>query len=159
MSTEHLLELLKATLQLSQSVATAWSDNTILDCAIAYNILLHQRDQALRGVYPLVSQDERERLRIASFGASSLFGDLPNKLQLRVKVANRQRDNALYRDSAPFAVGKTCAAPHRSAPATSVPRRHASMSLSSSRPQPFLASRGRVSGRPINQLGRRRHRS
>ena len=42
-STEHLLEQLKATLQLSLSVATAWSDGATLD----YNILLHQRDQAL----------------------------------------------------------------------------------------------------------------
>ena len=49
-STEHLLEHLKATLQLPQSVATAWSDGATLGCAIAYNFLLHQRDQALRGV-------------------------------------------------------------------------------------------------------------
>ena len=48
-STEHLLEQLKATLQLSQSVATAWSDGATLDCAIAYNILLHQRDRVGRG--------------------------------------------------------------------------------------------------------------
>ncbi|KAK2191068.1 hypothetical protein NP493_60g03005 [Ridgeia piscesae] len=46
-SKEHLLEQLKATLQLSQSVATAWSDDATLDCAIAYNILLHQQDQVL----------------------------------------------------------------------------------------------------------------
>ena len=46
-STEQLLEQLKATLQLSQSVATAWYDGATLDCAIAYNILLHQQDQAL----------------------------------------------------------------------------------------------------------------
>ena len=71
-STEQLLEQLKATLQLSQSVATAWSDGAILDCAIAYNILLHQRDQALRGVSPLVSPEERERLRTTPFGASCL---------------------------------------------------------------------------------------
>ena len=64
-----------ATLQLSQSVATAWSDGTTLDCAIAYNILLHQRDQALWGVSSLGSQDERERLRTAPFWASSLFED------------------------------------------------------------------------------------
>ena len=44
---DHLFEQLKATLQLSQSVVTAWSNGTTLDCAIAYNILLHQRDQAL----------------------------------------------------------------------------------------------------------------
>ena len=44
-STEQLLEQLKATLQLSQSVATAWFDGTTLP--IAYNILLHQQDQAL----------------------------------------------------------------------------------------------------------------
>ena len=72
-SIEHLLEQLKATLQLSHSVATAWSDGATLDCAIAYNILLHQRDQALRGVSPLVSQDELECLRTGSFGASSLL--------------------------------------------------------------------------------------
>ena len=36
------------------------------------------------------------------FGASSLFDDLT----LWDKVASRQRDNALYRGSAPFAVGK-----------------------------------------------------
>ena len=71
-STKQLLEQLKATLQLSQSVATAWSDGAILDCAIAYNILLHQRDQALRGVSPLVSPEERERLRTTPFGASCL---------------------------------------------------------------------------------------
>ena len=46
-STEQLLEQLIATLQLSQSVATALSDGATLDCAITYNILLHQRDQAL----------------------------------------------------------------------------------------------------------------
>ena len=46
-STEQLLEQFKATLQLSQSVATAWYDGATLDCAIAYNnVLLHQRDQA-----------------------------------------------------------------------------------------------------------------
>ena len=49
-STEQLLEHFKATLQLSQSVATAWYDGATLGCAIAYNILLHQRDQALRCV-------------------------------------------------------------------------------------------------------------
>ena len=37
-STEQLLEQLKATLQLSQSVATAWYDGATLDCAIVYNI-------------------------------------------------------------------------------------------------------------------------
>ena len=105
-STEHLLEQLKATLQLSQSVATAWSDGATLDCAVAYNILLHQRDQVLWGVSSLGSQDEWERLRTAPFGASSLLDELPNKLQLWDKVDSRQRDNALYRGSAPFAVGK-----------------------------------------------------
>ena len=44
-------------------------------------IWLHQRDQALRGVSPLVSQDKREHIRTALYEASSLFGDLPNKLQ------------------------------------------------------------------------------
>ena len=58
-STEQLLEQFKATLQLSKSRATAWYDGTTLDCAIAYNILLHQRDQALRGVSPLVPLEER----------------------------------------------------------------------------------------------------
>ena len=47
MSTVHLLVQLKATLQLSQSVATTWSDGTTLSCAIAYNILIYQWDQAL----------------------------------------------------------------------------------------------------------------
>ena len=103
-STEHLLEQPKATLQLSQSVATTWSNGS--DCSIAYNILLHQRDQALRGVSPLVSQDEREHLHTAPFAALSLFNDLPTKLQLWDKVASRQRDNAPYRGSAPFVVGK-----------------------------------------------------
>ena len=93
-STENLLEQLKATLQLSQSVATAWSD-------------------------------------------------LPTKLQLWHKVASRQRDNALYRDSAPFAVSKTRAAPHRSAPVTFMPWWHTHM------PQPFLATRGHGSGCPF----------
>ena len=41
-SIEQLLEQLKATLQLSQSVATAWHDGATLDCTIPYNILLHQ---------------------------------------------------------------------------------------------------------------------
>ena len=113
-STEQLLEQLKAPLQLSQSVATAWYDG-----ATAYNILLHQRDQALRGVSPLLPLEELERLRTAPFGASSLFGELATKLQLRDKVASRQRDYALYRGSAPVTVGKTRAAPHRSAPARS----------------------------------------
>jgi len=90
--TEQLLEQLKTTLQLSQSVATAWSDGATLDCTIAYNILLHQRDQALRGVSRLVSQEERERFRTAPFGSSSLFDELATKLQLRDKVASRQRD-------------------------------------------------------------------
>ena len=36
--TEQLFEQLKATLQLSQSVATAWYDGATLDCAIVYNI-------------------------------------------------------------------------------------------------------------------------
>ena len=61
--TEQLLEQLKATLQLSESVATAWYDGATLDCAIAYNILLYQRDQALRGVSPVVPLQEREHLR------------------------------------------------------------------------------------------------
>ena len=37
-----------------------------------------------------MSQDEREHLCTDSFGASSLFGNLPNKLQLWDKVARRQ---------------------------------------------------------------------
>jgi len=89
-STEQLLEQLKATLHLSQSVATAWSDGATLDCAFAYNILLHQRDQALQGVSTLVSLEEWERRRTAPFGASSLFDELATKLKLWDKVANRQ---------------------------------------------------------------------
>ena len=116
-----MLEQLKTTLQLSQSVATSWSDGATLECAIANNILLHQRDQALRGVSPLVSLEERELLRTAPFGASSLFDELATKLQLRDKVASRRRDCALYRGSAPFTVGKTRATPHRSTPARSAP--------------------------------------
>ena len=143
-STEQLLEQLKATLQLSQSVATTWSDGATLDCAIAYTILLHQRDQALRGVSPLVSQEEQQRLRTAPFGASSLFDELATKLQLRDKVASRQRDYALYRGSAQFTVSKTRATPHRSAPARSAHRRQTAMPLSfSRRQQPFLTTRGR----------------
>ena len=57
-STEQLWEQLKATLQLSQSVATAWYDGATLDCAIAYNILLHQQEKALRGVSSLVPLEE-----------------------------------------------------------------------------------------------------
>ena len=158
-STEQLLEQLKATLQLSQSVATAWYDGATLDCVIAYNILLHQRDQDLRGVSPDVQFGERERLRSAPFGASPLFDELATKLQLRDKVASRQRDYSLYRGSATFSVGKTRAAPHRSAPARSAQLRQASMPLSFSRQQPFLATRGRGSGRPFHQRGGRRHRS
>ena len=93
-STEQLLEQLKATLQLSQSVATAWYDGATLDCAIAYNILLHQQDRALWGVSPLVPLEERERLRTAPFGASLLFDELATKLQ-RDKVASWQRDYTL----------------------------------------------------------------
>jgi len=63
------LEQLKATLQLSLSVATAWSDGATLDCAITYSMLLHQRDHALRGVSPHVSQEEWERIHTAPFGA------------------------------------------------------------------------------------------
>ena len=139
-STEHLLEQLKATLHLSQSVATAWSDGATLDCTIAYKIMLCQWDQALWGVSSLVSQDEWEFLRTAPFVASSLFDDIPNKLQLWDKVARRQRDNVLYRGSTPFAIGKRVLLHKRSAPTTSVPWRHASMSLSSSRTHLFLAS-------------------
>ena len=105
-STEQLLEQLKAILQLSQSVPTAWSDGATLDCAITYNILLHQRDQALRGVSPIVSLEDRERLRTAPFEASSLFDELVTNLQLLYKVASRQRDYTLYRGSAPFTVVK-----------------------------------------------------
>ena len=54
----------------------------------------------------LGSQDEWERLYTAPFGASSLFDDLMNKLQLWDKVASQKRDNALYRGSVPFAVSK-----------------------------------------------------
>ena len=132
-----------------------------MDCAIAYNILLHQRDQALRGVSPLVPLEEREHLRIAPFGASSLLDELATKLQLRDKVASRQRDYALYRGSAPFTVSKTRVAPHRSAPARSVQRRQAAMPmpLSFSCQQPFQATRGRGSGRPFHQRGGLRHKS
>ena len=94
-STEQLLEQLKATLQLSQSVATAWYDGVTLDCAITYNILLHQQDQALRGVSPLVPLEEREHFRTASFGDSSLFDELATKLQLRDKVTSQQREYTL----------------------------------------------------------------
>ena len=90
-STEQLLQQLKATLQLSQSVATAWYDGATLDFTITYNILLHQRDQALRGVSPLVPLEEQERFRTAPFGALSLFDELATKLQL----ASRQRDYTL----------------------------------------------------------------
>ena len=144
-STEQLLEQFKATLPLSQSVATAWYDGATLDCAIAYNILPHQQDQALRGVSPLVPLEEREHLHTAPFGASSLFDELATKLLLRDKVASWQQDYALYRGSAPFTVGKTRAAPYRSAPARSVQRRQAAIPipLLFSCQQPFLATRGR----------------
>ena len=118
-STEQLLEQLKATLQLSQSVATAWYDGATLDCAIAYNILLHQRDQALRGVSPLVPLEEREHLRTAPFGASSLFDEFATKVQLQDNLTSWQRDYTRQRGSAPFTISKARAAPHRSAPARS----------------------------------------
>ena len=60
-----------------------------------------------------MSLEERELLRTAPFGASSLFDELATKLQLWDKVASRQRDYALYRGSAPFTVGKTRATPRR----------------------------------------------
>ncbi|KAK2172201.1 hypothetical protein NP493_985g00016 [Ridgeia piscesae] len=68
-------------------------------------------------------------------------------------MASQQRDYALYRGSAPFTVGKTRAAPHRSAPARSVPQQQAAMPmpLSFSHQQPFLATRGRGSGRPARE--------
>ena len=73
-------------------MATAWYDGATLDCAIANNILLHQQDQALRGISPLVPLEERERFRTAPFGASSLFDELATKLQLQDKVTSRERD-------------------------------------------------------------------
>ena len=114
-----------------------------------------------RGVSPLVPLEEREHLRTAPFGASSLFDELATKLQLRDKVASQQRDYALYRSSAPFTVGKTRATPRRSALARSVQLWQAAMPmpLSFSSQQPFLATRGRGSGRPFHQRGGRRHRS
>lgn len=160
-TTESPLQQLRVTMQLSQSVATAWSDDVILDCAIAYNMVLHQRDQALRGVSTLLSQDERESLRTAPFGSSSLFDDLPSKLQLREKVVSRQRDKALYRGSAPFAVARSSRpAPHsRTAPTRTMLRHQAPMLPSSAYPQPFQAARGRGSGRPFRGRGGRRHKS
>ena len=154
-STEQLFEQLKATLQLSRSVASAWSDGATLHCAIAYNILLHQLDQALRGVSPLVSLEELEHLCTAPFGALSLFDELETKLQLWDKVASRQWDYALYRGSAPFTVGKIRAAPHRSAPARSAQWRQDAvpMLLSFSGQQPFLVIWWRGSGRPFCQRG------
>ena len=65
---ESLLEQLRAALQLSQSVA--WSDVAALDCSMAFNILLHQWDQALWDASPFLSQDEKESLRTAPFGSS-----------------------------------------------------------------------------------------
>ena len=64
---KSLLDQLRAALQLSQSVATAWSDGAELDCFMAFNILLHQRDQALRGASPLLLKDEKESRRTAPF--------------------------------------------------------------------------------------------
>ena len=156
-STEQLFEQFKATLQLSQSGATAWYDCATLSCAISYNILLHQQDQALRGVSPLVPLDEREHLRTAPFRASSLFDELATKLQLRDKVASQQQDYTLYRGSAPFTVGKTRAAPHRSAPARSAHLRQAAMPipLSFSRQQSFLATTTQVRTTCIRGLGHR----
>ena len=101
---------------------------------------------------PLVPLEERERFRIAPFGASSLFDELATKLQLRDKVASRQQDYTIYRGSAPFTVDKTHAAPHRSAPARSAQRWP--MPLLFSHQQPFLATRGRGSGRSFHQRGR-----
>ena len=96
-----------------------------------------------------------------SIWASLLFDELATKLQLRDKVASRQRDYSLYWDSAPFTVGKTRAAPHRLAPARSAQLWQAAMPmpLSFSRQQPFLATRGRGSGLPFHQRRGRRHRS
>ena len=160
-STEQLLKQLKTTLQLSQSVAMAWYDGANLDCAIAYNILLHQQDQALRRVSALMPLEERERFRTAPFGASSLFDKLTTKLQLQDKVTSRERDYTRLRGLAPFTISKTRAAPHRSTPARSPQRQQAAMPmpLSFSRQQPFLAIRGRGSGRPFHQRGEQRHRS
>ena len=158
-STEQLLEQPKATLQLSQSVATAWYDGATLDCAIAYNILLHQRDQALGRVSPLVPLEEREHLRTAPFGALSLFDEFPTKLQLLEKVASRHRLFHIQ-GLGTFYRRYSRSAPHRSAPARSVQLRQAAMlmPLSFSRQQLFLATRGCGSGCSFHQRGGRRHR-
>ena len=39
--TESLLEQLRAALQVSQSVATAWSDGAALDCSMTFNISIY----------------------------------------------------------------------------------------------------------------------
>ena len=83
---------------------------------------------------------ERERLRTAPFGTSSLFDELATNLQVRDKVASRQQDYALYRGSAPFTVGKTHVAPHRSAPARSAQRRQAAI------PMPLVFTSAALSG-------------
>ena len=76
-------------------MATAWSDVATLDCTITYNILLHQWDQALRGVSPLVSLEERERLRTAPFEASSLFDELATKHSCGLRFTDPRHDGML----------------------------------------------------------------
>ena len=58
-SAESVLHQLQSTLQLSQSIAAAWSDGAVPDCAVTYNVSLHQRDLTLHGASSLSSQDER----------------------------------------------------------------------------------------------------
>ena len=73
---------------------------------MAFNILLHQRAQALLDASPRLSQVEKESLRTAPFGSLSPFDDLLTKLHLLEKVVGRQRENALYRASAHFPVSR-----------------------------------------------------
>ena len=69
-------------------MATAWYDGAILDCAIAYNILLHQQDQALRGVSPHVPLEERERLRTLGLGHYLTSSQLSYSCGTRWPVGN-----------------------------------------------------------------------
>ena len=83
-------------------MATAWSDGAELDCSMAFNILLHQRERALLDASPHLSQVEKESLRTVPFGSPLLFDDLLTKLHLLEKVVEWQRENA----SASFPVSR-----------------------------------------------------
>ena len=62
-------------------MATAWSDGATLDCAIAYNILLHQRDQALSIICV-------QRSRSISRGSRCSVNELEGTVGIRIPTTS-----------------------------------------------------------------------